>query len=333
MFFGLGNEVIRGMKQMLYSVARSESGELIHAVDAEKGGVFSCGFCKDPLVLKKSGKTGRGRKRPHFAHKTLTPNCNPESALHFEFKTLLFNEIRQRLDRHIELAISWKCAYCSREHSGDLIKKARRVALEHSLSICRPDISLFDKDGSAYAVIEVVVTHAPDRAVKDFYRKNGITLIELHLDSDEVLNDVSVKLTRADHVQLCPDRKRCKDCCHFQEPIEMKLIEAPCYRCNMKMKVPYIEGDHSRGSHIGPDQFSQKEMAVAREQGAFIDWQYSRTLNAKYWAATCRQCKGFIGRNLLFTDYIAPASFEGSEVVSIRIGDFCGYCEMLKSVT
>ncbi len=317
------------MKQILYSIARSEIGELIHAVDAEKGGVFFCGFCKDPLVLKKSGNTGRGSKRPHFAHKALDPNCSPESALHFEFKTILVNEIMERLDRHSEFAISWKCIYCYRKHSGDLIKKARRVALEHSLGICRPDISLFDEDGRVYAVIEVVVTHAPDNAVKDYYRKNGITLIELHLDPDAVLNDVSTKLSSADHVQLCPDRKRCSDCGHFQESIEMKLIEAPCYRCNSKMKVPYIEGDHSRGSHIGPDQFSQKEMAVAREQGAFIDWQYSRTLNAKYWAATCWRCKRFIGRNQLFTDYIAPAAFEGSEVVLIRLRDFCSYCEML----
>ncbi|MEP7074346.1 MAG: hypothetical protein ABI878_00940 [Acidobacteriota bacterium] len=321
------------MKQVLYGVARSEMGELIHAVDADKGGVFSCGFRKDPLVLKKSGKTGIGSKRPHFAHKSLTPNCNPESALHFEFKTMLVNEIKQRLDGQDAFPISWKCIYCFREHSGDLIKKTRRVALEHSLSICRPDISLFDDDGRVYAVIEAVVTHAPDNAVKDYYRMNGITLIELHLDSDAVLNDVSTKLSSADHVQLCPDRKRCRDCGHFQEPIEMKLVEAPCYGCNTKMKVPFIEGDHSRGSHIGPDQFSQKEMAIAREHGAQIEWQYSSTLDTKYWATTCGRCKKFIGRNLLFTEYIVPATFEGSEVVSIELGGFCSYCEVLKSAT
>lgn len=315
-------------QKLLYSVARSEIGELIHAVDAEKGGVFFCGFCKDPLVLKKSGNTGRGSKRPHFAHKALDPNCSPESALHFEFKTILVNEIMERLDRHSEFAISWKCIYCYRKHSGDLIKKARRVALEHSLGICRPDISLFDEDGRVYAVIEVVVTHAPDDAAKDFYRKNGITLVELHLDSDEVLNDVSTKLTSADHVQLCPDRKCCGECGHFQEPIEMKLIEAPCYGCNSKMKVAYIEGDHRRGSHIGPDQFTQGEIATARDQGAIIKWQYSKTINAKYWATTCGRCSKFIGRNLLFTEYIAPATSESIKLAPVRLGDFCSYCEI-----
>lgn len=317
------------MKQILYSVARSEMGELIHAVDAEKGGVFFCGFCKDPLVLKKSGKTGIGSKRPHFAHKALAPNCSPESALHLEFKTMLVDELKRRLDVKSELAISWKCTYCDREHSGDLIKKARSVSLEQPLGICRPDIALFADNGRVHAVIEVVVSHAPDDAAKDYYRKNGITLVELHLDSDEVLNDVLAKIADADRVHLCPDRKRCGECGHFQEPIEMKLIEARCYGCNSKMKVPYIEGDDSRGSHIGPDQFSQKEILIAREHGAVVEWQYSKTLNTKYWATTCGRCRRFIGRNHLFTAYLAAE--DGPEMATIQLGNYCSYCEASKS--
>lgn len=315
------------MKQILYSVARTESGERIHATDAEKGWKYFCGYCKDPLVLKKSGNSGRGSKRPHFAHKSLTPNCSPESALHFEFKSMLVDEIGRRIDEQRDFPISWTCAYCRCEHSGNLIKKAHRVLPEHSIGNCRPDLALLAGDGRVLAVIEVVVTHAPEETAKEFYRKNGIAVVEIHLDSDDVLTNVKAKAAHADRVDLCPDRKRCDQCGHFREPIEMKLIEARCYACNARMKVPYIEGDHRRGSHIGPDQFTQEEIAIARKQGAIIKWQYSRTVNAKYWATTCGRCQKFIGRNFLFTEYIAPAASESLKIASIRLGDFCTYCE------
>lgn len=316
------------MNRVLYSVARSISGELVRAADAEKGREYFCGYCKDPLVLKKSGQIGRGSKRPHFAHKVLTPNCSPESALHFEFKTLLLEEIARRIEGEFDLTISWGCSYCYGKHTGNLLKKADSVSLEHSLGICRPDIALIDEKESIFAVIEVVVTHPPSDEVKDYYRKSGITLVELRLDSDEILNDVGRKLTEADYVQLCPERKRCSECGHFKDPVVMRVIEAKCYSCNVAMRIPFIEGDHSRGSHVGPDQFDYQEIAAARECGAIIEWQHSKTLNTRYWAATCGRCSRFIGQHLLFTEYIALATSESSKIPSIRLGDFCTYCEM-----
>jgi hypothetical protein len=34
------------------------------------------------MILRKSGKTGQGSRRPHFAHKSVNPDCNPETAIH-----------------------------------------------------------------------------------------------------------------------------------------------------------------------------------------------------------------------------------------------------------
>lgn len=316
---------------VLYSVARNESGELIHARDAEKGTSFFCGLCKEPFVLRKSGNFGPRSKRPHFAHKVLTANCTPESALHFEFKTLLEQEIERRIKSREELTIAWKCIYCDQRHVGDLLKKASRVALEQPIDKVRPDIALIDDKGNVIAAVEVVVTHAPEDSSKEFYRLRKIALVELHLRTDEDLSDVPAKLRNADHVQLCPDRKRCLKCRHFQAPIELNIIATSCYNCRNSMKAPFITGDDSRGSHVSPDRFSRQEIAIAREHGCIIEWQYSRTLNTKYWAATCGKCRRFIGRRHLFVDHIVPFFDDGGKAKIIKIGDFCSYCEAIES--
>lgn len=75
------------MTNILYTVAIDNDGNLIKANDAEKGNVFFCPVCKTDLILRKSGKTGKGTKRPHFSHRKLIPNCTPETALHYSYKS------------------------------------------------------------------------------------------------------------------------------------------------------------------------------------------------------------------------------------------------------
>jgi len=321
------------MRQILYSVARNEEGELVRAADADRKSTYFCRLCDGVFILRKSDRVGPGTKRPHFAHKTLTPNCTPESALHFEFKNLLLREIEDRLERSSELPLSWKCIYCDRKHSGNLLKTARTASLEHSLGPCRPDIALFDTNGRVVAALEVVVTHKPDPAARDHYRHNKITLVELHLTSEADLDNIVGKLEQADHVQLCIDRKRCTKCGHFQRPVVMRILDAKCYSCRSKMKVPYIEGDYSRGSHIGPEGFTRQERKIAADNGALIEWQYSRTLNKKYWAATCGRCRKFVGRNYLYDHHIVGAAFDDPNTINVPLGDFCDFCEQAKQQT
>ena len=69
------------MAKLLYTIAKNEQGLFIKANEAEKGNDFFCPVCSSDLILRKSGNTGKGAKRPHFAHKSLTPNCTPETAV------------------------------------------------------------------------------------------------------------------------------------------------------------------------------------------------------------------------------------------------------------
>src|SRR5690606_18808850 len=147
-------------------------------------------------------------------------------------------------------------------HTGNLLKTARKVELEHCLDECRPDLSLLDKNGRLVAAIEVVVTHKPEEGVREFYRQNNIALIELHLTSETDLDNITDKLAHADAVDICLESRRCSRCSHFQQPILMRIIDAACYSCKAKMRVPFIEGDEDRGSYVGPERFSNKEREI-----------------------------------------------------------------------
>jgi len=110
-------------KKVLYSVAKCSDKELINAKDAIKGNDYFCPVCNSSLILRKSGNTGRNSKRPHFAHKSLTQDCTPETALHYTFKTLTFKIISDLLKEKDALNFQWGCKFCTEIHKGDLLKK------------------------------------------------------------------------------------------------------------------------------------------------------------------------------------------------------------------
>lgn len=113
------------MPSLLYTLATDKDGNLITANDAHKGSDFLCPVCNSELILRKSGNTSKGSKRPHFAHRTLTPNCTPESVLHYSFKLLLAKKISECLENSLPISIFWSCNYCGNLHSGNLLKKSK----------------------------------------------------------------------------------------------------------------------------------------------------------------------------------------------------------------
>jgi len=212
------------------------------------------------------------------------------------------------------------------QHSGSLLKSARKVALEFQFGDCRPDLMLFDEKGRPVAAIEVIVTHAPSEAAHEFYRQKRIVVVELVLTSDLELKDVEGKISRPDKVHLCPGRQRCPQCAHFQQPVTLRIAEAPCYNCRSIIEVPFIEGDDSRGSYIGPEGFTFEERELATKHGVLIEWQYSDTLRTKYWATTCGRCRKFVGSHYLFDKYVVPALEGIYRTKDIHLRDYCERC-------
>lgn len=318
------------MNKILYTVAIDKNGELIKAYDAEKGNDFYCPVCKSELILRKSGKTGKGTKRPHFAHRSLTPNCTPETALHYSFKNLLADKLKKHITTQTPLPFSWDCEFCGGYHSGNLLKKVKDVKVEHNLTVCQPDIALLSDNEKVFAVIEVVVTHKPEENVLKYYNNNNLILIQIDLASDNDIEQLDNKISRPNKVSTCFNPK-CKNCGHYQSKKIMTIIDGPCWKCNNTMKVATIStssgGSFRRSSNnLGPSDFTPDEIAFAKSKGVILKTQYSKTVHGSYVANSCGKCGSFAGDFYLFTQYIAPAGYGELPSQKIDIGYHCDHC-------
>lgn len=319
------------MTNILYTVATDKYGNLIKANDAEKGNDFFCPVCKTELILRKSGKTGKGTKRPHFAHRSLTPNCTPETALHYSFKNLLAKKIEHHINSKTPLSIFWNCSFCGDEHSGNLLKKINAVKVEHNLTVCQPDIALLDSSEKVFAVIEIVVTHKPEESVVSFYSDNDIILIQINLTSDQDIDNLEEKVSNPDIVNTCYNPK-CNTCGQFQQKKKMTIIEGDCWKCGSTMKIATIsssKGGLIRGSsnNLRPSDFTSEEIEFAKTKGVILKTQYSKTVGDNYVANSCPKCGSFVGDHYLFTQYIAPASFGELPSQKFDIGYHCERCD------
>jgi len=309
------------MKSILYTVAKTADGELIQAYQAEKGSYFSCPVCNSELLLRKSGNIGKNSKRPHFAHKALTANCTPETALHFSFKILLAKKLQQLINENLPFQFHWTCEYCDDRHEGNLLKKIKAIEVEHDLGVCRPDITLFDGEKRVFAVVEIVVTHSLENRVLDFYQNNNIILIQINLTSDTDINELDNKISNPDFVSTCFNPK-CEKCGRFKHRTILTVIDGKCWKCSSDMKVAAIQ---KAGSTIGPSDFSPEEINIAKDKGVNIKECYSKTINENYMANTC-DCGAFIGDHYIFTDYVAPASYGDLPSKEYEIGYHCEHC-------
>jgi len=190
-------------KEILYVTAFDKNGVLIKANDAEKTEDYFCPECKDKLILKKSGKTGKGSKRPHFAHYSLSPNCTPEGVLHKSFKLLLLEKIQKHIADKTPINIEWECIYCHEKHNGNLLQFAKDAKDEYQMEKCRADIALLNQEGNPFAVIEIVVTHKPEEPAIEYYTQNKIILIQIELDSEDDLDKIEAKINIPTSIDYC----------------------------------------------------------------------------------------------------------------------------------
>lgn len=304
-------------KKQLFVIALDKDKQIIQANDAVKGDKFFCVDCGGELLLRKSE---RRLRRPHFAHKSLTFNCKPESALHFGFKNLIAEKIRRLIQEKKNWIIEWDCRVCNKKHEENLFKKVAQVSVESAFKDYKPDVLLSDELGNPVAVIEVVVSHEPEDHYIDFLRKENITLVQFNLESEDDLEIINREKLKPHFVDYCFN-PRCRECNGFMKESEMLIIASPCWKCGSSMKVAVI----NRGEGmIEPPFFNENEFEIAKKNGVLIQNRYSKTMRLSYLANVCPHCNSIVGDQFLFTDYYCEAIYGRVEHEKI----FCGYdCE------
>lgn len=308
-------------KEILYTVAKDLNGQISTAKLADKEISYFCLQCNGELILRRSGKSGKNSKRPHFAHKTLTPNCTPETALHFSFKTLLAEKIKKHIELNIELPFCWNCNECAEIHSGDLSKIAKAVIVEYNMTAVQPDLALLNEAEKVIIVIEVIVTHKAEPRAVQFYKDNNIIVMEIVLNSDDDIDNLDKKIANPDHVGACRNPK-CHSCERGMRKTMMTIAEGSCWKCDMPMKLAFYE---KAGSTLGLGVFNKTELEFARSKGVIIKEHYSRTTETKYLANTCK-CGAFIGDHYLFSDYASLAGYGHIPSVEYQVGYHCEIC-------
>lgn len=278
------------VKEILYTTAVDKNGNLIHIDNAEKGINYYCPICKNEFILRKSGKTGKGSKRPHFAHNQLSPNCTPESVLHYSFKKMLINLLGKYKSENKPLVMSWSCNFCNNKNSGNLLEKVASIKEEYNLKVCQPDIALLDEKANVFAVVEIVVTHEPKENVLKYYKENNIILIQINLSSEEDLNDIEKKIKKPNIVDYCLNPK----CLNYEKYTINRKISINIERCggclSSLIEKYYIEINSIFGKQVSFD-FTENEINFVKSKRANIEIKTNHTTKEKYPKFICLTCK------------------------------------------
>ena len=273
-------------KEILYVTAFDENWNLIKANDALKNNKYYCPICKNKLILKKSGKEGKGAKRPHFAHYNLTENCTPESALHYSAKYFIFQIINDYLKSKKSLNINWKCKYCHDVHKINILDGINSIKQEYNLNICIPDIALINKENNVKGVIEIVVTHNPENDVLEYYYKNNILCIEININSENDIFNIKEKLFYPDQVSICINPK-CNKCGRFKIKKELIILIENCNHCNKSIKICYIFINSIQKSSY---DFDKNEIEYIKKLGIDIDRFFIGTKGEIDFVNVCKYC-------------------------------------------
>ena len=311
-------------KNILLPYAYDSMGNLVHIDKAHKEEVYKCPKCGAVLSLNIS-KIPEGQKyhrRNYFSHPKGSPdkNCS-ESFLHKLFKERTAECIRKKIENNEDIfSFEWECEECFEHHQGNMLKKAKSVSVEYDLGVCQPDVALLDEDGKVVIVIEVVVTHKPEPKAIEYYKDHKIACLQINVSDFDECDNVEERLATPNSVGICPT-PTCDKCGRKKQVANMVIVETNCWHCFNEMKIAMID---SHGLIYTPDKFTEEEVRIANENGAFVTMKYSNQMKSSYYANTCKHCNAFLGQHYMDEYY------EMSHVKELRLGYKCYNCVELE---
>ncbi len=188
-----------------------------------------------------------------------------------------------------------------------MLKKANGVAVEYSMGLFKPDLTLFNEQKRPYIGIEVIVTHAPEKSAVDGYQREKMTRIEFAVKDVKALDSLaSGDALRATYVSHCIAQK-CA-CGGILYPRDIYIHDVPCWKCANTMKAAYLY--YSFGPD-GPDKLKPEEILYARRKGVVLERRYSQTVRRTYFANICPHCDNMWGRNF-FTFEVSKGILPGT---------------------
>lgn len=159
--------------------AALDEGFLAWAEDLHREGrrpeMLRCVGCHGRVMLR------AGTRQPHFAHWPGTPTCDVDGALRKSFVLLLSRILRKRMKSGRSLPIAHWCRVCQAFRDGDLARhQGGSVEVDVRFSPeAYPDLLVRDAAGRVRYVVEIIGTHAPERAAMEAYLAAKVAVVRV----------------------------------------------------------------------------------------------------------------------------------------------------------
>ena len=247
---------------ILYPVARSDSGRAMHIGEASKGRPYECFGCSAPMVAKQGGQ-----RRWHFAHKPPFERCSdPDKALHDTAKALIMQGFSGALAQQGAYRLGCPCEECGSPVSRNIAVPGAKVEAEKSVVAGTRSDLVVSQPGRSPVIIEVVVTHDLEPESRESYEKSGTPVLQIRptwdtldkLESEVISDDtLNVPPVRCASCKRATERRR-REREQIQERVDSMLRQLNERRQPNQDKLPFRPWTH--------DQFERPMFPRIRQQ-------------------------------------------------------------------